>query len=84
MTLQECLEWQRLNCLHIDRLAKNGDREAKKLIFTYQTLYDHRTDVKLQNEFIRCCEEFIRRDLTVTERADLQNKFGHKLADSER
>ena len=83
MTLSECMEWQRLNSHHVERLAKNGDREAKKLIFTYRTLYDHRTDVKLQNEFIRCCEEFIRRDLTVTERTELQNKFGHKLLPSD-
>lgn len=79
MTLQDCLEWQRCNAHHIDHLAKNGDREAKKLIFTYRALYDHRTDVKLQNEFIHVVEEFIKRDLTITEREVLANRFGHKV-----
>lgn len=79
MSLNDCLEWQRCNAHHINRLALRGDREANKLISVYRALYDHRTDVKLQNEFIVCCTEFIKRDLTITERADLANKFGHKV-----
>lgn len=79
MTLQDCLEWQRCNAHHIDQLAARGDKEAKKLIFTYRTLYDHKLNVHLQDEFIHVCEEFIRRDLTLTERVELQNKFGHKV-----
>lgn len=80
MTLAECLEWQRLNAHHIDHLATNGDAEAKKLVFTYRTLYDHRTDLKLQNEFIRCCEEYIKRDLTITDRKELQNRYEYKVS----
>lgn len=79
MTLNDCLEWQRCNAHHVDQLAQRGDREANKLISVYRALYDHRTDVKLQNEFIVCCTEFIKRDLTITERQDLANKFGHKV-----
>ncbi len=78
MTLYECLAWQRENAHHIDRLALRGDREASKLISAYRALYDHRTDVNLQNEFITCCTEYIKRDLTITERVELARKFDHK------
>lgn len=82
MTLNQCLEWQRENAHHVDQLALRGDREANKLISAYRALYDHRTDVKLQNEFIVCCKEFIKRELTITERAELERRFEHKLRTS--
>ena len=79
MTLQECIEWQRVNAHHIDRLAHQGDREANKLISVYRELYRHQLDVKLQNEFIVCCNEYAKRDLTITERDILADRFGHKV-----
>lgn len=80
MNINQCLEWQRCNAHHIDQLAQRGDREANKLISAYRALYDHRTDVKLQNEFIRCCEEYIKRDLTITDRKELQNRYEYKVS----
>lgn len=79
MNLSECLAWQRENAHHVDQLAQRGDREANKLISAYRALYDHRTDVALQNEFIKCCNEYVMRDLTITERAELARKFEHKI-----
>lgn len=81
MKLNECLEWQRCNAHHVDRLAKLGDREANKLISAYRALYDHQLDVNLQNEFMVCCNEFVKRDLTITERDVLANRYGHKVAE---
>jgi hypothetical protein len=79
MNLAECIEWQRVNAHHIDRLAHQGDREANKLISAYRELYRHQLDVKLQNEFVACCNEYVKRDLTITERDELANRFGHKV-----
>lgn len=79
MNLQQCLEWQRCNAHHINQLAQRGDHEAHKLISAYRALYDHQLDVHLQNEFVRHCVEYIKRDLTLTDRTELQNRYEYKV-----
>lgn len=78
MTFQETLEWQRVNSHHINRLANLGDALAAKLIAAYRDLYNNKLDPAKQTEWMRVCDEYARRDLTITERDELLEHFGHK------
>lgn len=78
MDMQQTLEWQRANSEHINRLAKQGDKLAVRLVEAYRYLYDHRLDPKAQDDWMKICDDYLRRDLTITTRVILQNRFGHK------
>lgn len=72
-------DYLRVKGLEIGKLAKRGDKEAIKLMFTYKTWFDHKLDVKLQNELIAIVKAYIHRDVTETERAELLSRYGHKV-----
>ncbi len=78
MTFQETLEWQRCNAHHISRLAGLGDKLAHRLIDAYCALYANQLDPRLQAEWLRVADDYCRRDLTITTRTILQDRFGHK------
>jgi len=79
MTFQETMDWQRVNSVHIKRLADLGDRLAMKLILAYRELFVDQLNLVKQNEWLKICDDFCRRDLTITTRTLLQEKYGHKI-----
>jgi hypothetical protein len=78
MTLAMTIEWQFCNSAKINRLAKLGDPLANRLITAYRALYASQLDPYLQSEWMKVCDDFCRRDLTLTTRTILQDRFGHK------
>jgi hypothetical protein len=78
MTFGETLEWQRVNSVHIKRLADLGDRLAMKLITAYRELYADQLNPIKQNEWMKIADDYCRRDLTIVTRVLLQDRFGHK------
>lgn len=79
MTFNETLEWQRVQSDRIKRLAKFGDKLAKRLIDAYRILYADRLNPLKQQEWLKICDDYCRRDLTITTRALLAERFGHKI-----
>lgn len=79
MTFGQTLEWQRVNSHHINRLAKEGDPLAKRLIEAYRVLYADQLNPVKQTEWMKICDDYCRRDLTNTTRRILQDRFGHKI-----
>ena len=79
MTFQETLEWQRVQSPKINRLAKLGDKLALKLITAYHELYRDRLNPFKQAEWMKICDDYCRRDLTLVTRVILQDRFGHKI-----
>jgi hypothetical protein len=79
MDMKETLEWQRHNSERINRLAKLGDALAKRLIEAYRFLYDHRLDPRAQEDWLKVCDDYARRELTQTTRRILQDRYGHKI-----
>lgn len=78
MTFQQTMQWQRTQSHHINRLAKLGDALAIKLITAYRALYADQLNPIKQNEWMKICDDYCRRDLTITTRVILQDRFGHK------
>lgn len=76
MTFLETLAWQRVKSAHINRLAKLGDGLALKLIESYRTLYADQLNPQKQTEWMKICDDFCRRDLTLTTREILQDRYG--------
>lgn len=82
MTFQETLEWQRVQSDSINRLANLGDPLALRLIEAYRALYANQLDAYLQSEWLKVCDDYCRRDLTLVTRVILQDRFGHKAPHS--
>lgn len=78
MTFHETLSWQLTQWDKINRLADLGDALARRLVLAYHTLYAHQLDPKLQTEWMKVADDYCRRDLTITTRVILQDRFGHK------
>lgn len=78
MTFQMTLEWQRVQSHNISRLALLGDPLACRLVTAYRALYVDQTNPYLQSEWMKVCDDYCRRDLTITTRTILQDRFGHK------
>lgn len=81
MTLGECLDYLRYNAPEMGRLRARGDKLSARIYAAYQHCYDHRTDVKAQDNLIALIEEYAKRDLNESEAAMLHNKLGHKNAE---
>lgn len=79
MNAQETLEWQRDNVESINRLAKLGDKLALRLIEAYRYAYAHQTDPWALEEWVKVCDDYVRRELTNVTRRILQDRFGHKI-----
>jgi hypothetical protein len=83
MLIAEAVAWLRFNGHHVKRLAGLGDKLAQRCEDAYRKLHANQLDPALQNEFIVIMNELVRRDLTTTERAILEERFGHKLKEEE-
>lgn len=79
MTFQMTLEWQRVQSANINRLARLGDELALRLIAAYRAAYVDQLNPYLQSEWMKVCDDYCRRDLTITTRTILQDRFGHKV-----
>ena len=78
MNVPETQAWQRENAWHINRLVKLGDRLAIRLVEAYRYLYDHQNDPVALQTWLEVCDDYCRRELTLTTRVILQDRFGHK------
>lgn len=72
------LEWQRENSQHINNLVKQNDPLAIRLVTAYRALYAHPLDPYLESEWLKVCDDYVRRELTSTTRVILQDRFGFK------
>lgn len=81
MDLKSTLEYLAVNAPEIGRLRERGDKLAGRVYRAYRHCYDHRTDVKAQNELITVVEDYIRRDLNIAAAKDLADRYGHKHVD---
>lgn len=79
MDAQSTLAWQRENAPQINKLAKEGDALAMRLIEAYREAYRHPLDPYLHDEWMKICDDYVRRDLTNTTRRILQDRFGYKI-----
>ena len=79
MTFKETMFWQRENAPLINRLAKLGDKLAKRLMLAYQQAYDDKLNIDKQSEWMKVADDFCRRELTLTTRRILQDRYGHKI-----
>jgi hypothetical protein len=78
MTFQETLMWQATQWDKINRLADLGDALARRLVVAYHELHADRFNPVKQTEWVKIADDFCRRDLTITTRTILQDRFGHK------
>lgn len=79
MTFQETLAWQACQWDKINRLADQGDKLARRLVVAYHELFASQLDPKKQDTWIKVADDYCRRDLTITTRAQLQERFGYKI-----
>lgn len=79
MDFPSTLDWQRCNSEKISRLAMLGDPLANRLVAAYRALYADKLNPYLQSEWMAVCDDFCRRDLTLTTRKILQDRYGHKV-----
>lgn len=79
VNMQETMEWQRVNSAAINRLAKLGDRLAMRLIQAYRDLYDDKFNPLKQETWMQVCEDYAKRELFVSTRRILQDRWGHKI-----
>jgi len=79
MDFLSTLEWQRSNSSHINRLAKLGDKLAKRLITAYIDLYGDQLNPTKQSEWMAICDDFCRRELLLTTRRIVQDRYGAKI-----
>lgn len=79
MTFQETREWQLVNSAAITRIAKLGDPLALRLVQAYRAMFDNPFDPYIQTEWMKVCDDYVRRDLTQTTRRILQDRFEHKV-----
>lgn len=78
MDFHSTMEWQRVNSEKINRLAKLGDALALRLIEAYRAAFADKLNTYLQDEWMKVCDDYCRRDLTLTTRTILQDRYGHK------
>ena len=78
MTFQDTMAWQRVQSDKINRLARLGDKLALRLIEAYRELYADQMNPLKQSEWMKICDDYCRRDLTIVTRVLLQDRYGHK------
>ena len=79
MDFMETMDWQRSNISQINRLANLGDALARRLIQAYRDLYRDQLNIYLQSEWMKVCDDFARRELMLSTRRILQDRYGHKI-----
>lgn len=82
------MEWEDMRRMlrvigpEIGRLAKRGDRFARRVYERYVYAAEHPNDRKANRELRIAFEDYMLRDLTIAERAELMSRFGHQLKES--
>lgn len=79
MNFLETREWQAVNARHIARLAGEGDKLAIRLIAADRARCAAPLDPALLTDWLKVADDYCRRDLTITTRRILQDRFGHKI-----
>lgn len=79
MTFQQCLHYLRGHGHQVGYLVKQGDRLAKTVYDAYVAHHGDRLNVQKQNQLMVALNEYVGRDLHLTERSVLQNRCGYKI-----
>ena len=74
--LQYAVKFCQWNREDIQRLVRLKDRHAIALAKAFNDHARSRLDVKKQNELVAVAKDFILRDLTITERVELERRYG--------
>lgn len=74
--LRHALKFVTWNREDIDRLRVLKDPHAMRLAQSYNDLAFAQLDVRKQNDFLACCKDYILRNLTITERVELERRYG--------
>lgn len=84
MPWEELRKWLRSYGPEIKRLADRGDRFAQRVYDVYLEACVLPVDHPKNLELRRAIEDYITRDLHLTERYELGSRFGHLVEDEER
>lgn len=63
----------------VGRLAKLGDKLARKVMAKFQYAHDHPNDKAAVLEVRTAVEDYVNRDLRLGELYDLGSRFGHRV-----
>lgn len=79
MTYQETRLWLIDQGPNIGRLAKEGDKLALRLVQAHIDHIGDKLNPVLQDDLVKVADDYCRRDLTITTRRILQDRFGHRI-----
>lgn len=88
MTFKQSMASIHLRHAEVNKLAEQGDKLALETILYYRQAWDeyHRVhqvetnmEPRVKENLIKACDDYMRRDLTVADLADVQTKFGHRV-----
>lgn len=79
MNLQQANDWIRAHSHHVMRLAGENDELARSLVRAYWSAYHDKENPEKVDNYLTVLNEYVTRDLTITERKDLENKFAYKM-----
>lgn len=68
----------------VGRLMNRGDQTAKRLMARYVYAHAHPKDVEANKSLRAAIEDYVNRDLRVSEQIDLGSRFGHRLPEPEK
>lgn len=84
------MPWEELRVLlkqlgpEIAKLGARGDQFALKVEARYRYAHQHPKDYKANQELRVAIEDYVNRDLRLSELYDLGSKFGHRLPEPEK
>lgn len=76
------IDYLRVHAHLVSNLRAQGDKDAIGLYDAYVAFHADQQNPQLQYEWVRRTRAFIERDVTVTERRELQKKYGHRAPKS--
>lgn len=68
----------------IGSLARRGDKLAQEVMARYRAAYAHPRDPRYESELRVALEDYVNRDLRLTEQYELASRFGHRLPEPEK
>lgn len=90
LTFRQAMSSIHVRAQEVGKLADKGDDLSMRVINYYRQAWDafHKAkhdenllDATLKQNLIATVTEYLHRDLTISDLADLQSKFGHRLPD---
>ena len=81
-TTEQLYQWMLVHRKEIEHLANQGERLSMQVYASYKAFYhanrgaDRKVAGRLESYFRRTMNEYIVRDLTITERVALRTKYG--------